>query len=297
MARTRLRGLSIGDIQIGIEVPADCPWLWPDAPVADYQCLPREPEVHVGVRVAPLSSRDLGGERYTLGAFVFEVARRGRDWLLGLSRAGRRLQLAHFDAEFRLGEVMLSPETARARSYPLRGPIDEWIVLHRTVARGGLCLAGRAHAESGGAVLRLEQGAEGNVGRWVTPARSMLGERCLIVRAEEGTPRLFGAPWSDAIDPRLSDGAGVGAFEHCEPAPIGFRNVLDPDDAADLLVRHAILPLSDETLLERALRNARRIARMRPSVEVGRAGDPEPATRSWRSLQVPSPGPSVGGPA
>ncbi len=99
MARTRLRGLEIGGIQIGIEVPEHCEGDWPDAPIADYQCLPREPEVHVGVRVGTVDASPLEGERYAIGRWTFEAARRGTDWLLGLSRNGKREQFALFDRE------------------------------------------------------------------------------------------------------------------------------------------------------------------------------------------------------
>jgi len=61
MARTQLRGLEIGGIQIGIEVPETCPWQWPDNVVAGYSCLPRNPEVHVGVRVGKVDREDLAG--------------------------------------------------------------------------------------------------------------------------------------------------------------------------------------------------------------------------------------------
>ena len=59
MARTRLRGISIGGIQIGIEVPEIFDWEWPESPVAEFQCLPRDPEVHVGLRIGDPGAADL----------------------------------------------------------------------------------------------------------------------------------------------------------------------------------------------------------------------------------------------
>ena len=71
MARTRLRGVSIGGIQIGIEVPEVYEWDWPESPVSEFQCLPRDPEVHVGLRVDTPAQADLAGERYSIGAWTF----------------------------------------------------------------------------------------------------------------------------------------------------------------------------------------------------------------------------------
>lgn len=270
MARTRLRGISIGGIQIGIEVPEIFEWRWPESPVSEFQCLPRDPEVHVGLRVGEPGKGDLGGERYQVGGWTFEVARRGEDWLLGLSRRGQRAQLAHFDREFRLGEIVVSPETAWMRAYPLRGPIDEWIVLHRTLARGGLCLNASAWWQEGAAVIRLgdppnpalEQGAR-------RATNALIGRSGLLVREERDHLRLFRSPWSEAIDPRLPFEARIDAFERVESTDHAWTERLDPAEAADLLVNHAIVPLSDELLLDRVLRNARRIAEEARVTELG----------------------------
>lgn len=285
MARTRLRGLEIGGIQIGIEVPENCEWEWPDGPVADFQCLPREPEVHVGVRVGEVGREDLGGECYAVGAWTFEVARRGSDWLLGLSHSGRRVQLALFDRDFRTGEVTLSHETATARTFPLCGPLDEWIVLHRSVARGGLFLTGSALADDGQAVLRLGVPSARNANRWTTPSTSLLGRNAVLVREDRGQLRMFRTPWSGSIDPRLGYETRVREFQRIEDTQHAYTDLLDPDDAADLLVTHAVVPLCDEGLLDRVLQNAQRLAARARVLEIGEAGDFR-APMEWRSLQL-----------
>lgn len=285
MARTRLRGLEIGGIQIGIEVPQDCEWEWPDGPVADYQCLPREPEVHVGIRVGEVGSEDLGGECYAIGAWTFEVARRGSDWQLGLSRRGHRVQLALFDRDFKLGEVTLSRETALARAYPLRGPLDEWIILHRTVARGGLCLTGNAYALEGEAVLRLGVPGTQDANRWLTPSNSLLGRNAVLIREERGQLRLFRTPWSESIDPALGYEARVREFQRIEESERAFSTRLDPTDAADLLVTHAVVPLCDDGLLDRVLRNAQKIGGDARILEIGESPDLR-APMAWRSRQI-----------
>lgn len=260
MARTRLRGLEIAGIEIGIEVPRGCEWEWPDSPVADFQCLPRDPEVHIGLRVGALPGMDLGGERYAVGPWTFEIARRGSDWLLGLSRQGTRVQLAHFDRAFRVGEVILSPEAAATRSYPLQSPIDEWIVLHRIVATGGLIVTGRARVEAERMIVRLgrEDGSQDR--RQSARGSSWLGRDSLVLRPIGGDPRLFPTPWSEDLDLGLARSIRVDEIERTEQAEMAFEAPVDPQEAAEVLLSHAVVPLCDESVLERALRNAQRLA-------------------------------------
>lgn len=288
MARTRLRGISIAGIQIGIEVPEIYDWEWPESTISEFQCLPRDPEVHVGLRVDAPAQADLGGERYSVGAWTFEVARLGGgDWVLGLSRRGRREKLARFDGEFRVGEIIVSADIARSRVYPLRSPIDEWIVLHRTVARGGLCLEGSATSVGGSARIRLGDAPSRRGNRQTVPTPSLLGRRGLLVREERDRLRLFRTPWSDSMDPRLSSEARIDAFERVRDSEIDWSDRLDPANAADLLVRHALVPLSDEGMLDRVLRNAQSLARGARVLERGVVPDACDAAPSndppWRA--------------
>lgn len=286
MARTRLRGLEIGGIQIGIEVPENCVWDWPEAPVSEFQCLPREPEVHVGVRVGRVDSADFGGERYSMGSWTFEVARCGEDWQLGLSRGGQRAQVALFDREFRSGEIIISEEMAASRAYPLRGPLDEWIVLHRTVARGGLCLNASAYELDGQAILRLGTEAPGSANCWQTHSNSLLGRSALLVREERQFLRLFRTPWNESIDPRLPFESRLAELQQVEESEQSYREVLDPVDAAEVLVRNAVVPLCDDALLERVLSNAKRIAEAVPVAEVGQVATSSEAPMAWQSTQM-----------
>lgn len=273
MGRTRLRGLEIAGIQMGIEVPEACDWEWPEGPIADYTCLPRDPEVHIGLRVGEIDSEDLGGERYAVGAWTFEIARRGNDWLLGLSKRGQREQFAVFDENFNAGEITLSRAAGRMRSFPLRTPIDEWIVLHRTIARGGLCLTGRAAFDLGGARVDLGVGPARAADKWRTPSNSFLGRNAILIREDLGRLRAFRTPWSDAMDERLPLCSSVVEINALEKTERAYRELLDAGDAAELLVTHAIVPVCDENLLERVLRNAQRIAHSARVVRVGEAED------------------------
>ncbi len=269
MGRTRLRGLEIAGIQIGIELPDTCEWEWPETALRDFACPPREPEVHVGLRVAELSGAELPGERYPLGASTFEIARRGDDWLIGLSRAGKRQQLALFDRDFRIGEVVQSPEWARERRYPLAGGLDEWIVLQRTVARGGLCVSGRAIAQPGGALVALGSDEPGATRGWRVASPSLLGRQTLVLRETVAGLRVYRTPWTTGMDERLGGDARIVELRCLDAAEQAFRELLDPADAAEELVSHAVLPLNDERFLDRVLRNASRASELTRTVRVG----------------------------
>jgi hypothetical protein len=260
MGRTRLRGLSIAGIGIGLEVPEICEWDWPESALRDYVCPPHDPEVHVGLRIAEVSQADLAGERYFVGAFGFEVARRGDDWLVGLSRGGKRRQLALFDGEFRVGEVLQSPEWAEERRYPLGAGLDEWIVLQRTVARGGLCVSGRAVARGLGAEVTLGAGRASSGRGWCVATPSLLGRQTLVLREEESGLRLFRTPWCGGMDDGLPHDVRVLELRCLDESDEPYRESLDPNEAAEELVGHAVLPLCDERFLERVLRNAKRIS-------------------------------------
>jgi hypothetical protein len=287
MARTQLRGLEIADIQIGIEVPETCPWQWPDEVIADYSCLPRDPDVHVGVRVGDVGREELAGELYALGAWTFEVARDGEDWVLGLSRAGRREQLAFFDKNFQTGEIVLSRDTARGTGYPLRSPLDEWIVLHRMVARGGLCLNASAVADHGRARVLLGAADPNLANHWTTSTATLLGRNTLWVREEAGRLRVYRTPWGDAMDSQLGAQAVVDEFSLVEEAERPYRELLDPCDAAELLVTHAVVPLCDEGLHERVMRNAQRMGERARVLRLGEARASS-APMAWQSPQMQS---------
>lgn len=269
MGRTRLRGLSIAGIQIGVEVPDRCEWDWPDDGVEPFECLPRDPEVHVGLRVAEIAQADLGGARYPLGSATFEVARRGEDWLLGLTRGGKRRQLALFSSDFRVGEVVQAPDWAEQRQYPLAGGLDEWIVLQRTVARGGLCLTGRALPATGGARIALGADDGSKTRSWRIASPTLLGRQTLALREEGAALRVFRTPWCDEMDEALGAEARVVEFGCRDASASAYRELLDPAEAAERLVSHAVLPLDDERFLDRVLRNAKRMGEQGRVVCVG----------------------------
>lgn len=282
MTRTRLRGVRIGGIEIGIEVPADCAWQWPDAPIADFACLAREPEVHVGVRLGSVPQIDLEGERYSVpSGGTFEVKREGEDWLLGLSVDGHRDLIARFDGEFGSGEVVISRESPRAPFFPLAAPLAEWILVHRTVLHGGLCLRGIAIAVGGRTSIRLGEGATAFASttgwRRMSSIRSFSSAGAnrrpmVLVREEDRRLRAYPTPWSEGGDLQLVEATAVAeVIGHSETARVD-RERLDPDEAAELLATHAVVPLSNEVLLDRVLCNARRLAGRTVVLRMGGGG-------------------------
>lgn len=293
MARTRLRGVRIGGIEIGIEVPPNYAWDWPDAPIADFACLAREPEVHVGVRLGAVPQRDLEGERYAVPSGIFEVKRQGEDWLLGLSVEGHRDLIARFDGEFRSGEVVISQARAHTPSFPLAAPLAEWILVHRTLLHGGLCLRGIALPVGGGASIRLgdQASASDSTAGWrrmssPQPTPSARARRpVVLVREEHGRLRVYPTPWSEGLDRRLVEATAVAEVIGHSEAVRAHRERLDPDEAAELLVTHAVVPLSDELLLDRALCNARRLAGRTLVLRIG-AGMRVPAPIDWQSAPL-----------
>lgn len=287
MTRTRLRGLEIAGIQIGIEVPKSCSWEWPSDSIAEYSCLPRDPEVHIGVRVGDTESFDTSGEAYAFGGWTFEVAQRGEDWVLGLSRAGRREQLAVFDRDFRAGEIVLSSALASTPIYPLRSPLDEWIVLHRMVARGGLCLNATAIPEPGGVGIRLGASGANSSSGWTTPGTTLLGRNTVWLREVAGRLNVFRTPWGDAMERSLGNAARVVDIRVFDESENPFRELLDPFEAADLLVTHAVVPVCDEGLLERVMHNAQRMGEGARVIRFGECKTPA-APMAWQSPQLQS---------
>lgn len=292
MSRTRLQGLEIAGVQIGIEVPSSHRWTWPDEARARFACLPRSPDVHVGVRVGTVDVGPVAGERYALGPWTFEVGRRGADWLLGLSRAGRREQLAIFDAEFGAGEVVVrEPLLDAPAAYPLRGALDEWIVLHRLIARGGLCLHATLDRSGDGAVVRLVGPDAGGWTQGAASTRTLLGRDTVWISERGGRMRAHRTPWGGPWTVGSMHEVPVGSFELCERSLSAYHEVVDPEEASELLVAHAVVPLGDEALFERVLKSARRVGSSGICRRVGKstalASSRSSSGAAWRSGVAP----------
>jgi hypothetical protein len=78
------------------------------------------------------------------------------------------------------------------------------------------------------------------------------------------------------MDEALGTDARVLEFHCRDESESAYRELLDPADAAEQLVAHAVLPLDDERFLDRVLRNA---SRMGEQLRVVRFGVPAVAER------------------
>ena len=116
-------------------------------------------------------------------------------------------------------------------------------------------------------------------------ASTLFGRNTLWVRAIDGVPRVHRAPWAESMDHALGFDARILEFDCAEESVAPFSEMLDPDEVAELLVAHAVVPLCDDLLLERVLENARKLARLVPCRRVGekRVAD---APLDWKSAQL-----------
>lgn len=87
------------------------------------------------------------------------------------------------------------------------------------------------------------------------------------------------------MDLQLGAKARILEFCQVEEAERPYRELLDSADAAEILVRHAVVPLCDEGLLERVMRNAQSIGERARVLRLGEAQQSS-APMAWRSPQL-----------
>lgn len=282
MGRTRLRGLTVAELRLAIEVPATLAWDWPDGPLRRFATPADDPEVHVGVRVGRCEAPAGDALRYDSGGGIFDVAQVGRDWLIALRIRGRLQRVARFDESFREGEVVVDPDSfyARERYYPLAYPLDEVIFLHRLARSGGLLL----HAC--GAVLRGPDGREtaraalfsGPSGAGKTTIARLLerhagaeilsDDRIAIRPADEGF-RAHGTPWHGDAPLSRPESAPLAAIHLIHHAAEVDPRLLSGASGAAAVLGNAFAPLHDAVSAEAALDLGARLAASVPIVRLG----------------------------
>ncbi|MBW2389536.1 MAG: hypothetical protein JRG89_14020 [Deltaproteobacteria bacterium] len=158
MGRSKLRGVEIAGVKLAIEVPSNLPWQWPNEQLRSLACGPIDPDVHIGVRVA--RPRRPHGETYHYESrgVRFEIGWEGENWVVGIFGEDGCQRTARFDADFRHGEIVVSPECAAEAAYPLEHPLDELILLHRLTREGCVVMNGSVSLQDGEALLFLESG-------------------------------------------------------------------------------------------------------------------------------------------
>ena len=89
------------------------------------------------------------------------------------------------------------------------------------------------------------------------------------------------------MDRSLGPVSRVVEFSVFDESESPYRERLDPSEAADLLVTHAIVPVCDEGLLEKVMANARRIGEGTGFIRLG-VSEASTAPIAWQSPQLQS---------
>jgi len=271
MGRTRLRGLDVAGLRVAVEAPADLPWEVRSPGLRRLEAAPFDADLYLGVRVdLPRRLRPAQPVRYACPGGALELGREGGGWVATLSEQGAPRLVAQLDASLGEGEIAVHPETARALldagESPLPHPLDEALLLHRLVREGVIALRGTLEACGGGrARLVLGEGRPGSRG----PRPSWL-----LVRATGRRARVHLGPWHDETP--VASGALLVEIEQIELAGSVPPEILDPDDAAPVLLAHAFAPVHDPEGAEAAVAAAAALAEMVP---LRRTPGPSPGPR------------------
>lgn len=291
MARTRLRGLTVAGLRVAIEAPPQLPWDWPVGPLRRFAPSPDGADMTIGVRVGRPVAPAPGALRYDSSGGIFDVALEGRDWVVALRIRGELQRVARFDADFRMGEVVVDPDSfyARAAHYPLAYPLDEVLYLHRLAREGGVMLHACGVHRGDRALLFSGPSGAGKT----TIARRMLGagdvrvlsDDRVVVRTEGACFRAFGTPWhGDA--PLSSDSSAELAGIHLihQSAALEVRPLAGAEAAARLL-GNAFVPVQDPRAVARTLALAERIVQRVPVARLGCPNDASVVPWAWRSAR------------
>jgi hypothetical protein len=287
MGRTRLVGVSIGDLRIAIEAPPALPWRFANEPAAAFAATPGEADLHLGVRVGRVDrSRrpDLsaGGARSRL-----EVRPLGDGFQVLHRRNGHVEREARLDRDLREGLIILDAESPEARrcGYPLAAPLDRWIVRHRLARSGGLLIPACAAVRNGRAMLFA--GGAGAGKRAVAnairsmPGVTLLSDRVVALRVDGTGFRVHATPWSE---PGPMDAAPLDGIQVIQPGPrLGSTPLDDTEAVASLL--GVIRAFDDATAHEAAMATVERLAERVP---VGRAVWDDPAALVREAWGLPS---------
>jgi hypothetical protein len=275
-----------------VEVPSALDWRERDGETAGNPCAPTEPDLYVGVRVGRPDAPSADGTVYTSGRHTFEIGRCGSDWVIAVHGRDSHERVARFDADFREGEVVVSPDHAAqlltAGGSPLAHPLDELLVVHRMLRRGGIVLRssliardGRALAFVGHRCSITEAPVEGSARGWrrIDPMRAV-GDRVAIRFGDRG-PVVHTLPWSVSGAPVPSLRGELDAIHWLERSEAVFTETLGDDDAAQTILANAFAPVHDPDGVARSGALAERIARCVPVVRLGMPAEERVVPFTW----------------
>jgi hypothetical protein len=290
MGRTKLRGFAWAGVRVAVEMPANMEWDLP-APLAERACQPGGADVYVSASwlddcPGPLASRPgFQDAHYSHEGGAFEVGReRGEHWV-HVARDGR---IARFDADFEWARIQIPRSAARSRLFPLQAPLDDLVLIHRTLAAGGLALRATAAVREGGALVIL-----GDRSPEVESPRTRLWRGWLLVRPARDSILVHPLPSTLRSEVRASDAAGVRLDGLHVTNALGADGaaILDPDLAAGEVLRYAFAPLANpksaDQLVAAATRLTESVSVLRLSSIGGRAFEWRSA-RSTTSLAPPA---------
>jgi hypothetical protein len=157
MGRSTVRGIEMAGVRMAIEVPSNLKWEWPNEDIRALACVSADADVKIGVRVAnPEAPR---GEiyRYESQGVRFEIGWEGESFAVAVYGQAGLERAARFDADFRHGEIVVSPMCAIEEAYPLEHPLDELVLLHRLTREGCVIVNGSVSLEGREALLFLDR--------------------------------------------------------------------------------------------------------------------------------------------
>jgi hypothetical protein len=282
----RWNGLTVAGVRLAVEVPAELDWSWPEGPLRRFASDADDADLRVRVRVARPELP--GGERirYDSGGGIFDVARSGSDWLVALRIRGELQRLARLDADFREGEVVVSPDSfyARSRHYPLAYPLDELLVIHRLARDGGLLLHACGAVRDGRALLFTGRSGAGKT----TIARFMLEAGCWVlsddriaIRPCASGFRVFGTPWHGDAPLASPESARLEAIHAIEQAPRLRARALCGGEAAGAVLGNAFLPVHDAGAAGAALELVERLVARVPVIRLAFPRDAAVVPFAW----------------
>jgi hypothetical protein len=270
MGRSKIRGIEMAGVKLAIEVPSNLDWQWPDERTRSLACPPIDPDIHIGVQVAR-PRRPLGDTfRYQTRGLRFEIGWEGENWAVAIYGDDGCQRTARFDADFRHGEVVVSPEFAASNPYPLAHPLDELIMLHRLMREGCLIVDGSVSIRDRQALLFIEGADPSSVAPSELLGATSNSRSCGQVVLRPVLERVVGdetriwvhpAPWRmDCPD------SGMGRV------PLASIHILSSDGgpavepmkqqtAANEILQHVFAPVHDPDTADRLLEIIEQVVR------------------------------------
>ena len=176
--------------------------------------------------------------------------------------------------DYRRGEVILHEPYHRGRSVdPLEYPLDELLVVNR-LGQGLGCelhACGIVDEDGRGWIFCGHSGAgKSTLARlWTERGVTVLSDDRIILRATDGSIRMFGTPWHGEAGFAVATSAPLAGILVLEHAPVNRIKPLGKLDIISELMARAFLPFYDTVALDTALDTLTAVASVVPSGRFG----------------------------